>query len=34
MKVHPDGKQVVFQVPVPRKSGEIWALENFLTASK
>lgn len=34
MKVHPDGKQVVFQVPVPRKSDEIWVLENFLTASK
>lgn len=34
MKVHPDGKQVVLQVPVPRKSDEIWELENFLTASK
>ena len=33
-KVHPDGKQIVFQVPVPRKPGEIWALDNFLTASK
>ena len=34
MKVHPDGKQVVFVSPVPRRPEEIWALENFLTASK
>ena len=32
LKVHPDGRQVVLQVP--RKPEQIWALENFLTASK
>jgi len=30
LRFHPDGKQMVFSVPAPRKPSEIWTLENFL----
>jgi hypothetical protein len=29
-KLHPDGRQVAFEVPVPPKPPEVWVLENFL----
>src|SRR5436190_3051041 len=29
-RFHPDGRQVVFGVPTPRKPSEVWTLENFL----
>jgi len=29
-KLHPDGRQMAFQVPTPAKPPEVWVLENFL----
>jgi Tol biopolymer transport system component len=34
LRVHPDGRQVAFQVGGPRKPAEIWVLENFLPTVK
>jgi len=34
LRIHPDGRQVAFEVSGPRKPPEIWVLENFLPALK
>jgi Tol biopolymer transport system component len=28
--LHPDGRQILFQMPMPSKRPEVWVLENFL----
>lgn len=30
LELHPDGRQVLFQAPMPPKRPEVWVLENFL----
>ena len=34
VRLHPDGRQIAFQVRTPGKGGEIWVTENFLPAPK
>ena len=34
VRLHPDGRQIAFQVNTPPKPYEIWVTENFLSALK
>ena len=33
-RLHPDGRQIAFEVRTPGTPGEIWVTENFLPALK
>ena len=34
VRLHPDGRQIAFQVNTPAKPAEIWVTENFLPTTK
>ena len=34
VRLHPDGRQIAFQVRTPSTPNEIWVTENFLPAAK
>ena len=34
VRLHPDGRQLAFEVNTPQLPAEIWATENFLMAPK